>query len=69
MADDDVEDCQLVRDALGETGRPFELYCVRDGEELLDYVYRRGEFGNERAAPLPDLIFLDLKMPRREAVK
>jgi CheY-like chemotaxis protein len=66
MADDDAEDCQLVRDALGETGQTHDLRTVRDGEELFDYLRHRGEYENGRAAPRPDLILLDFKMPRKD---
>jgi CheY-like chemotaxis protein len=66
MADDDAEDCLLVRDALLETRRDFNVRFVRDGEELLDYLYRRGEYGDARTAPSPDLILLDLKMPKMD---
>lgn len=64
MADDDAEDCLLVQEALGEAGLGHELRFVRDGEELLDYLLRRGEYADGRAAPRPDLILLDWKMPR-----
>ena len=66
MADDDADDRLLVRDALGETGRPYDLRFVRDGEELTDYLYRRGKYANGRDAPRPDLILLDLKMPKKD---
>jgi CheY-like chemotaxis protein len=66
MADDDGEDCALVGDALRETGRSCNLRFVRNGEELFDYLRRQGEYKEGRNSPLPDLILLDLKMPRKD---
>ncbi len=65
MADDDHEDCLLVQDALKEARRDCDLRFVRNGEELSDYLYRRGEYSNGRDVPRPDLILLDLKMPKK----
>jgi CheY-like chemotaxis protein len=66
MADDDVEDCLLVRDAMAETGRACEMHFVRDGNELFDYLRHEGEYIDGRNAPWPDLILLDLKMPCKD---
>jgi CheY-like chemotaxis protein len=66
MADDDAEDCILVRDAFLEAGWPCDFHFVRDGEELLDYLRQDGEYVDGRNAPWPDLILLDLKMPRKD---
>ncbi len=66
MADDDAEDCLLVREALGEIGYPCDIRFVRDGEELFDYLSREGEYIDGRDTPRPDLILLDLKMPRMD---
>jgi len=66
MADDDAEDCILVRDALNETGHSYDLNFVRDGEELFDYLCHRGEYETGQNAPRPNLILLDLKMPRKD---
>ena len=66
MADDDAEDCFLVRDAFVEAGWPCDFYFVRDGEELFDYLRHEGEYVEGRNSPPPDLILLDLKMPRKD---
>ncbi|MBN2292422.1 MAG: response regulator [Pirellulales bacterium] len=66
MADDDEEDCLLAKDALAEAGLPHQLRWVSDGEELLDYLRHSGSFIQPDAAPRPDLILLDLNMPRRD---
>ena len=42
MADDDEEDCQLAKEAWEECRLANELRFVRDGEELLEYLQRRG---------------------------
>jgi CheY-like chemotaxis protein len=72
MADDDPDDRMLVRDALSETHAPQQLDCVTDGEELLDYLHRRGQYANRPVDQQPRIILLDLNMPRkdgREALK
>ena len=72
IADDDPEDCMLMRDALAESRLANELHFVHDGEELLDYPHKRGAYANGAAAPRPGLILLDLNMPKkdgREALK
>jgi CheY-like chemotaxis protein len=66
MADDDGEDCGLVRDALREMGRDCDLRFVHNGEELFDYLQYRGEYAEAGDLPRPDLIVLDLKMPRKD---
>lgn len=66
MADDDVEDCVLVREALREARANCTLHTVSDGEELLDYLHGRGQYAAPRAAPRPDLILLDLRMPKKD---
>ncbi len=66
MVDDDAEDCLLVRDALREAGRSCDVRFVRDGEELFDYLRHTGEYCQGYGAPWPDLILLDLKMPRKD---
>jgi CheY-like chemotaxis protein len=66
IADDDADDCLLVREALRESSQPHELRIVRDGQQLLDYLRQRGEFGQKEQTPRPDLILLDLKMPRKD---
>ena len=71
MADDDDDDYLLTKKALGESKLLNRLIRVRDGEELIDYLHRKGEFTAENA-PRPGVILLDLNMPRkdgREALK
>lgn len=72
LADDDPDDRKLTHDAFMENRLANEFHCVEDGEELLDYLHRRGQYESLRDDPLPGLILLDLNMPRkdgREALK
>ncbi len=65
MADDDADDRLLAQDALSECKLANELHFVENGEELLDYLYRRGKY-SQGNAPRPGLILLDLNMPRKD---
>lgn len=65
-AEDDEDDRLLAREALSESRLANDLRFVNDGEQTLDYLYRRGRYANEPEAnlPRPGLILLDLNMPR-----
>jgi CheY-like chemotaxis protein len=66
MADDDDDDRLLARDALNESQAGGELRFVENGEELMDYLGRRGRFQEAGSAPRPALILLDLNMPLKD---
>jgi CheY-like chemotaxis protein len=66
LADDDPEDRQLTQNAFIENRLVNELDCVEDGEELMEYLHRRGRYSKLQKVPLPQLILLDLKMPRKD---
>ena len=72
LADDDADDRMLTKDALEESRVLNDLRFVGDGEELMDYLVRRGKFSDPETSPKPGLILLDLNMPKkdgREALK
>jgi CheY-like chemotaxis protein len=71
MADDDDDDFMLTQKALKESKLLNELIRVSDGEELMDYLLRRGDYEGKETKR-PGIILLDLNMPRkdgREALK
>jgi CheY-like chemotaxis protein len=72
VADDDPTDRRWTQEAVQTTGLGNPLYFVEDGEELLDYLRRRGRFRDADTAPRPGVILLDLNLPRldgREALR
>jgi CheY-like chemotaxis protein len=66
MADDDADDRMLTKEALDESRVLNDLRFVENGEELLDYLMRRGNYSDPDSAPRPSLILLDLNMPRKD---
>ncbi len=66
MADDDEDDRMMAKEALEEAQLVNDIRFVVDGEELLDYLYRRGKFSDPADSPKPGLILLDLNMPRKD---
>lgn len=72
LADDDPDDRQLTKEAFAECHLVNKVSFVEDGEELMDYLFRRGKYESLKDEALPGLILLDLNMPRkdgREALK
>lgn len=66
MADDDRDDCLLVKDAFIESRLVNDLRFVEDGEDLMDYLYNRSKYSDVTVAPRPGLVLLDLNMPRKD---
>ena len=66
LADDDEEDRMLTCDALAESRLSNAISCVTDGEDLMDYLHRRGKYAPPAEAPRPGLILLDLNMPKKD---
>jgi CheY-like chemotaxis protein len=64
MVDDDEDDCLLVNEALKLACTGCTFRCVRDGAEMMDYLHRIGRYQNPESSPAPDIILLDLNLPR-----
>ena len=66
IADDDPDDRLMTRDAFRECRLQNPLQFVGNGEELMDYLQRRGKYADEATYPMPGLVLLDLNMPRKD---
>ncbi|RJQ52589.1 MAG: response regulator [Nitrospiraceae bacterium] len=66
MADDDEDDRLMAEEALREAKLLNPIRFVKDGEELLDYLYHQGKYSDRESAPRPGLILLDLNMPKKD---
>jgi two-component system response regulator len=64
LVEDSPADVEIARRALRESAAPVELIVVRDGQEALDYLLREGRHAADAAWRMPDLVLLDLNLPR-----
>jgi CheY-like chemotaxis protein len=66
VADDDLNDISLLKRAFLRAGIDVALKSVRDGEEVIQYLHGDEPFSNRGEFPVPNLLLLDLKMPRTD---
>lgn len=64
LVDDNAEDQYLTLEALRAAGGKNTMRTLDSGAELLAYLRREGKYAAEASAPRPDLVLLDLNMPR-----
>ena len=63
LVEDNRGDIRLIQEALKSSAIPCDVTIARDGVEAMAYLKRQGEFG---LAPVPDLILLDLNLPKKD---
>jgi CheY-like chemotaxis protein len=64
LVEDNPRDVRLTQRAFAHAGLEHDLRIVRDGDEALEYLYREGVYKEPQASPRPDVILLDLNLPR-----
>jgi CheY-like chemotaxis protein len=67
IVDDSPKDVELTIAALSENHLANDIVVAEDGEEALDYLYKRNKFINETG--LPAVILLDVKMPKMDGIE
>ncbi len=63
IAEDQETDAFFVEQAFGQSNVENQVFWVKDGQEVMDFLNKSGDF---TSSPRPDLIFLDIKMPRKD---
>lgn len=69
IAEDDPDDRLLIKDALREAVQSVEVHFVQDGAEMLDYLHHRGKYKHDTDVPNPELVLLDLNMPKKSGLE
>lgn len=63
LVDDNPADIDLMREILGNCKHHYHVSSVNNGEEAISFLHRRGKYSE---APCPDLVILDLNLPRKD---
>ncbi|MBO6765422.1 response regulator [Maricaulis sp.] len=66
LVEDNEDDVYLTRMAFEDSAFDSTIHVVNDGEKALDFLYRRGDYNN---CPVPDLILLDLNLPKLNGIQ
>lgn len=69
LVEDNPDHAELVKRNLEDFQVANHIHHVEDGEAALDYVYRRGTYADHKKFPRPDLILLDLRLPRIDGLE
>lgn len=69
LVEDNDAHTKLILRAMEEDRLANPVDCVRDGEQALDFLYRRGDYQDPHKSPRPDMILLDLKLPKVDGLE
>lgn len=64
LVEDNPDDAEMALRALDKNNIANSILWVKDGEEALDYLYKRGKFEGKKINNFPKIILLDLKLPK-----
>jgi two-component system, response regulator len=69
LVEDNPADAELTLHALQKSKLANRIHLARDGEEALDFLFCRGSFSNRQMEPAPQLVLLDLKLPKVDGLQ
>jgi CheY-like chemotaxis protein len=69
LVEDDLAHIEIIRRTFAESRLANHLISVEDGQEALDYLYRKGQYKDAVKFPMPNLILLDLRLPKVDGLE
>jgi len=69
LVEDNEDHAELVKRSFENHRISNKIYHVVDGEEALDYLFRKGEYSDPNTSPIPNLILLDLRLPKVDGLE
>ena len=69
LVEDSSDDMELIKRKLESFGMDYNLIVERDGEEALNYLYHKEKYSDREKFPDPDLILMDIKMPKINGIE
>ncbi|MBN1937382.1 MAG: response regulator [Anaerolineae bacterium] len=64
LVEDNPAHAEMVLRSFEQHNAASHIYHVSDGQAALDYLFRRGDYENPRASPRPNIVLLDLRLPK-----
>jgi len=68
LVEDNHDHAEMVKRCFAKSHIDNQTHHVADGEEALDYLFRRNKYSDPDKSPKPDIILLDLRMPKLDGV-
>jgi CheY-like chemotaxis protein len=69
IVEDQEEHVLIIQNALEQSELKKRISVCRDGEEALDYLYNQGDYASKEDYPKPDVILLDLRLPKIDGLE
>lgn len=69
LVEDNEDHAELVRRSFAENHVANKIFHVKNGEDALDYIFHQGAFANRVDSPTPNLILLDLRLPKIDGIE